>query len=243
MKKHKAMFKQEAGRMISYVAFSELPSTDDSAQIKGVVEGLKDDFVKDSNARLFVATHTSSIDFDSTYSTKTTLLQQKAPGAPIDSIIRMSTGSVYGPYLDSRNGNYAIAKLLGVKTVLDSVKARHILIATQDPQSGQRVLDDSTAEKRIDSIKTAIEHGARFDSLASQLSDDRNSRVKGGDLGYFTSGRMVKAFNDFCFSGKKGERKVVKSEFGYHYALRGDEVDAARWCWLPRANFGEIGEH
>jgi peptidyl-prolyl cis-trans isomerase D len=53
--------------------------------------------------------------------------------------------------------------------------------------------------------------------VALKLSDDPGSKEKGGDLGYFTADRMVKEFSDFCFSGKKGETKIVKSQFGYHY--------------------------
>jgi peptidyl-prolyl cis-trans isomerase D len=84
------------------------------------------------------------------------------------------------------------------------------------------LLPDSIAKKRIDSIALAIQRGASFDSLAKKFSDDNKgpdggSAAKGGDLGWFTQGTMVKAFNDFCFGGKKGERKVVKTEFGYHY--------------------------
>lgn len=222
VKKHKVMFKQEAGRMISYVTFSELPSAQDSAKTKQIVEDIKDKFAKDSNARSFIAKNTSSIDFDSTYSTKTTLLLQKAPGAPIDSIIKLPTGSVYGPYLDSRRGSYVIAKVLGVKTVLDSVKARHILIGTMDPQTRQPTMDDSVAKKLADSIFAAIKGGADFGSLALKYSTDfdpRNfsgSRFKGGDLGNFGYGTMVPEFNDYAFNNPVGSKAVVHTIFGYH---------------------------
>jgi peptidyl-prolyl cis-trans isomerase D len=36
-------------------------------------------------------------------------------------------------------------------------------------------------------------------------------------LGYFTQGQMVKEFDNFSFNGKKGEKKIVKTQFGYHY--------------------------
>ena len=106
----------------------------------------------------------------------------------------------------------------------DSVKTRHILIQTTDPQKGQQLLDDSTAKKRIDSIDVAIKGGARFDSLAVKYSDDKGSGAKGGLLSnpqnaqtnYYTYGQMVKEFNDFSFEGKTGEKKIVKTIFGYH---------------------------
>ncbi|HSC40159.1 MAG TPA: peptidylprolyl isomerase, partial [Chitinophagaceae bacterium] len=210
--KHKEEYQQPEGRSIAYVVFDASASAEDTANLKGQLENLKHEFatIPASDLNAFMARNASQSPFLDAFVAKTSI---QVPFK--DSIMALPNGGIFGPYVDA--SSIVLAKKIDERIQFDSVKARHILIATEDPQSGQRILDDSTAEKRIDSIKTAIEHGARFDSLASQLSDDRNSRVKGGDLGYFTSGRMVKAFNDFCFSGKKGERSVVKSEFGYHY--------------------------
>jgi peptidyl-prolyl cis-trans isomerase D len=131
-----------------------------------------------------------------------------------DSIMALPKGSLFGPYQDSYN--YVIAKMIDEKSMPDSVRARHILVATIDPQTGQPVLEDSVAKNRIDSIKNLIDHGARFDSTAAKLSDD-GSKLKGGDLGYFAQGKMVKEFSDFCFNGKTGDKKIIKTQFGYHY--------------------------
>jgi len=132
-----------------------------------------------------------------------------------DSIFALPKGGIFGPYQDA--GNYTVAKLIDVKTLPDSVHARHILVATVDPRSGQPIMEDSLAKKKIDSIKNLIDKGARFDSLAAKLSDDQGSKEKGGDLGYFAGGRMVKEFDDYCFAGKTGDKKIVKTQFGYHY--------------------------
>ena len=139
-----------------------------------------------------------------------------------DSIFALSEGAVYGPYLD--NHTYVLAKLIDTRPMPDSVKSRHILIGTFNPQTNQQILDDSTAKKRIDSIEVAIKGGARFDSLAIKYSTDQSSAIKGGLLSnpnnpatnYYTVNQMVKEFNDFSFEGKKGEKKVVKTAFGYH---------------------------
>ncbi len=223
VEKHKYMFKQEEGRKISYVAFSQLPNAEDSARIKGVLEGLKNDFAKDSNARSFIARNTSSIDFDSSYFTKATL-RQKFRNAPIDSIVKLPINSVYGPYVDveGKGGSYVLAKVLGVKTVLDSVKARHILIGTMDPQTRQPTMQDSVAKKLADSIYNAIKGGAEFATLAFKYStdfDSRNfsgSRFKGGDLGFFGYGTMVPEFNAYSFNNPVGSKGVVHTMFGYH---------------------------
>jgi len=208
VKKNKELFKQEAGRMISYVGFSQLPSPADSARTKGVVEGLKNEFATETNVKSFLARNTSSIEFDTNYAPKS-----RINSSAIDSIIKLSAGSVYGPYVDKNS--YVLAKMIGSKTFPDSVNARHILIATVNSQTGEPILEDSVAKKRADSVFTAIKSGANFAFLALQYSAD-GSKDKGGDLGTFGYGVMVPEFNNFCFEKPVGSKDVVKTQFGYH---------------------------
>jgi len=206
--KHKELFKQEAGRVISYVVFSQLPNVTDSNNAKALVENLKTSFAADTNAKSFVARNTSVIDFQDTY-----LPKSKIQSSQTDSISKMPIGTVYGPYVDG--GSYVLAKMLGSKQLPDSVKARHILIPTVNPQTGEMVNADSTAKKLADSIFTAIKGGADFAALAAQYSSD-GSKDKGGDLGNFGFGSMVPEFNDFSFNNPVGSKEVVKTQYGYH---------------------------
>ena len=105
--------------------------------------------------------------------------------------------------------------MLGSKTLPDSAHARHILIATVNPQTGEPVLEDSIAHKRADSINNAISGGANFAMLAMMYSSD-GSKDKGGDLGTFGNGAMVAEFNKFCFEKPVGSRAVVRTQYGYH---------------------------
>jgi len=205
---HKGLFKQEAGRMISYVGFSQLPSAADSAKTKAQVESLKAEFANETNVKNFLARNASAIDFDTNYVPKS-----KIQSAYTDSIIKMPAGTVYGPYVE--NKSFVVAKMLGSKTVPDSAHAKHILIATVNAQTGQPVLEDSTAKKRADSVYNAINAGANFAMLAMQYSSD-GSKDKGGDLGTFAYGAMVPEFNKYCFEKPVGSRGVVRTQFGYH---------------------------
>ncbi|MEO5591530.1 MAG: SurA N-terminal domain-containing protein [Chitinophagaceae bacterium] len=207
---HKDEFKQEDSRGIAYVIFDASPSAADTAALINNLELLKKEMKTTPEADIptFLAKNASQINFTDAYVSKTAI---QVPNK--DSIMALSKGGVFGPYQDANN--LTVAKKLDEKVLPDSVKARHILIATAD-RSGQPLMPDSIAEKRMDSIKLAIDHGARFDSLVMKYSDDQGSKAVGGDLGYFPLGKMVKEFNDFCFSGKKGDRKVVKTQFGYH---------------------------
>jgi peptidyl-prolyl cis-trans isomerase D len=208
VQKHKKLFKQEAGRRISYVSFSQLPNGDDSTRIKEVIAQLKPTFALDTNAKAFVARNATETPFQDEY-----LPKSKIKTSALNTILTQPMGTVYGPYAD--NGNFVIAKVLGSKQLPDSVKARHILIATVNPQTGQPIMEDSLAKKLADSIYTAIKGGANFAELAAKYSAD-GSKDKGGDLGTFEYGKMVPEFNEFVFTKPVGSMDVVKTQFGYH---------------------------
>jgi peptidyl-prolyl cis-trans isomerase D len=208
---HKDQFKQEESRSIAYVTFNAAPNSDDSAKLRATLVELSAEFAKSNDPQAFLARVGSELPYADTYLGKARI---QVPSK--DSIFALAKGAVYGPYLDGTN--YTVAKLVDEKTLPDSARARHILVATVDPQTQQPTMDDSTAKKKIDSIRNLIEKGGqKFDSVAARLSDDPGSKTKGGDLGYFTADRMVKEFSDFAFSHKVGDKGIVKSQFGYHY--------------------------
>ena len=206
--KHKDLFKQEAGRTISYLTFSQLPTAADSAKTLQIVNELKAPFASDSNIKAFVARNTSSIDFVDEFLPLSRIQSQAK-----DSVIKQPVGIVSGPYLDG--GNYTLAKIIGTKQLPDSVKARHILIGVNDPQTGNPIRSDSAAKTLADSILASVKAGADFGDLALKYSSDGSS-TKGGDLGTFGYGAMVAEFNDFTFNKSVGEKAVVRTQFGYH---------------------------
>ena len=55
-----------------------------------------------------------------------------------------------------------------------------------------------------------------FAELAKKQSQDPGSAEKGGDLGWFARGMMVKPFEEAVFSMKQGELRIAQSEFGFH---------------------------
>ena len=84
----------------------------------------------------------------------------------------------------------------------EQVHARHILVKT---------------EEEANTLLLQIKEGlADFSELAKEKSTD-SSAPSGGDLGFFTRGRMVKEFEDAAFSLEPGEiSDVVQTQFGYH---------------------------
>ena len=88
----------------------------------------------------------------------------------------------------------------------DKVRCSHILVEKQ-----------SEALSIIDRLKK----GDSFDKLARELSIDRGSGKKGGDLGFFGRGMMVKPFEVVSFKLEKNQiSEPVKTQFGYHVIKR-----------------------
>lgn len=77
-------------------------------------------------------------------------------------------------------------------------------------------LDEAGAKAKADEILKRIRSGEDFAALAKKFSTD-GSRTKGGDLGYFTRGRMVPEFEQTAFNTPAGQvADPVKTQFGYH---------------------------
>ncbi|PBO86077.1 MAG: peptidylprolyl isomerase [Thaumarchaeota archaeon] len=86
------------------------------------------------------------------------------------------------------------------------VKCAHILVEKQ-----------SESLAILERIKT----GEKFGKLAKELSTDKGSGKKDGNLGYFTKGMMVKPFEEAAFKLQIGEiSEPIKTEFGYHIIKR-----------------------
>ena len=82
------------------------------------------------------------------------------------------------------------------------VRAAHILVKTKE---------------EADMIKGKIKSGAKFEDMAKTYSIDPGSKVKGGDLGFFSKGMMVPEFEETAFKLKKGEvSDIIQTRFGFH---------------------------
>ncbi|PFB30024.1 peptidylprolyl isomerase [Bacillus cereus] len=111
--------------------------------------------------------------------------------------------------------NEAIKKSVTEKDVKDhykpEIKASHILVS-----------DENEAKE----IKKKLDAGASFEELAKQESQDLLSKDKGGDLGYFNSGRMAPEFETAAYKLKVGQiSNPVKSPNGYHIIKLTDKKD------------------
>lgn len=96
-------------------------------------------------------------------------------------------------------------------TSTEQVGARHILLRT----SAER--DVAAARSELEELRERIEAGEDFAALAAEFSDDPGSRERGGDLGFFGRGQMVKPFEEAAFGATPGSLVgPVETGFGVH---------------------------
>lgn len=216
--KRKSEFKQEESRSIAYVAFSALPTGEDSAAALQSIMDLKPEFDTTSDAGSFVLRNGSALEYTDSYFPKSqlTMANMQMGLSFKDTILSLAKNAVYGPYLDGNS--YVLAKMLDSKVLPDSVKCRHILISTNEQQGG---FADSTAKRKIDSIEAAIKGGASWATLAANYNPD-GTRTTAGEMTFSStqiqSEGFAPEFGQFIlFDGKPGESKVVKTTYGYHY--------------------------
>lgn len=210
-KKHKLLESQEDMAKAEYVVFDIIPTRDDTAASLGVLNTIRNEFDSTDNNEAMVAKY-SEQSLQDLY-----LSEDKLNTPNAAEIMAAPVGAVVGPYFADKS--YKLAKVLDKKSMPDSVKASHILVAVNQQRN------EDAAKIIIDSIEAAVKSGVPFEQLAATRSDDQSNAQKGGDLGYFGQGQMVPEFNDACFNGTTGDLKIVKTSYGYHLLKVTDQKD------------------
>lgn len=102
----------------------------------------------------------------------------------------------------------------------DCVRASHILLMYRGSSRSSATRSKEDAKAQIEQLEDALKSGADFADLARKHSDCP-SRSRGGDLGSFNRGQMVKPFEEAAFELPVGSvSSVVETDFGYHLIQR-----------------------
>lgn len=197
-------YKQEVSRSVNYIRFPVRPSSNDSLSLRESLTSLAESFRVDKNDSAFAVSN-------ATLGSKPIIsyTANKFPEPYNSQVLNDSIGKVIGPF--EYNGKYALAKVSKRMNVLDSVKARHILIKADRKDAAAL----ATARAKADSIKNVIAKENNFEAMAAQFGSD-GTKTSGGDLGWFGKGAMVKEFEDASFTKPKGELTLVTTDFGVH---------------------------
>ena len=102
----------------------------------------------------------------------------------------------------------------------EEVRASHILLNT----AGK---DEAEVRAQAEDLLTQLEAGADFAMLATEFSEDAGTAANGGDLDYFSRGRMVTEFETAAFALEPGQTSgIVQSQFGFHIIRAVDKKPA-----------------
>ncbi len=105
------------------------------------------------------------------------------------------------------------------------LKARHILVQFAGGPRSRSDRSKFDARTIMDEIKKRLASGENFEALAKEFTEDPSGKENGGDLGWFSWGRMVGPFQDAAFALEPGETSdVVETDFGFHII----KLEAAR---------------
>ena len=194
-------FIEKKSRKIDYSIFRVLPSSEDSAAVEKWVENTYAQFKVTKDDSTFVNAN-SDEEFDFRFYSR-----NDEPDFDTSLFEVKETPFLVEPFKEGPA--WKMRKVTKIKFSPDSVQARHILLALKKENR-----DEVMA--RMDSIKKALISGGDFADLAAKFSIDPGSKEKGGDLGWFREGFMIKAINDSAFQANLNEIMIVETTFGLH---------------------------
>ncbi|MFC2083494.1 peptidylprolyl isomerase [Bacteroidota bacterium] len=199
----KESYKVHAQRKVKYALFKKQATQGDSTGIKSNLEAVIEDLKSDTSTfKTYVEIYS-----EQPYS-QDTLQLSKIPRGAQSEVQNSNVGDIIGPLLTDEG--YIVYRIVNELESDDRiVRASHILFKTTPADAD----NDSAAQATY----SRLVNGEDFESLAKEYSQDPGSAVRGGDLGWFAKGSMVKEFEEASFSGEIGVvQKPIKSQFGWH---------------------------
>jgi peptidyl-prolyl cis-trans isomerase D len=200
--KHKKLYEQDDEISLKYIVMNIQPSREDDSITKAWIYEIAEEFKEVKDVKQYVNLNSDTA-FDPRYYQK-----EELPDTMADFMFSEDTGAVFGPYYE--DGAYKVAKLKDIKYLPDSVRARQILLPVNQNVNPQVV------KETADSLVEQIKKGADFARLARENSQDPQTAVKGGDMGWFTREEQFPAIVDSTFFTDVGDVKLVPTRVGYH---------------------------
>lgn len=185
---HKAMYKQQPSRTLSYVVFEVTPSPEDMAALEKTVREVGDEFAASTDPKAFTKNNRFG-KISENY---------LAPGQlPDDQAEALVSGSQYGPIL--KNNTWTMARVVENLNAPDSVGVRHIVLSYD-----QRDLADS--------LMNALRQGADFAQAAREHSRNPQNAENGGDAGVMPFSAFPDEFSAQLATAKQGD--IIRVEAG-----------------------------
>ena len=196
-------YKYDASRKLKYVLFLEKASPADTANRLKDMDDVASKAKQGADFLNLVYTYSDRPDSGVVF--------HRGELSPVldNEVFAASPGAIVGP-VEDQEGLHLVKVLEAKKGTNEYVHAAHILLPIQGP--------DSAAVKTLAAdVARQARGGKDFAALAREYSKDLSNAGNGGDLGWFTKGRMVPAFEKAVFAGKTGEIVgPVRTPFGLH---------------------------
>jgi peptidyl-prolyl cis-trans isomerase D len=199
-------YKVQDNRSVEYVQWQIKPSGEDSALFSKELEEIRSDFATAQNDTQFAASAS-----DAPVKLQT-LSADQLPAELAPQVTSLKPGEVYGPF--AANSALTLYKVISVGAEGDmSIKASHILFGIGDKSDTAK----ASAKAKANAVLEQIKGGAPFELMA-QIHGTDGTKEKGGDLGWFGRGRMVKPFDEAVFGHPAVGLlpNLVETDFGYH---------------------------
>ena len=208
LKKHANDYQRPRSRAITYVSFPILASAEDTAYVQQEIQ------------ETFEAIQGTVLDTDSIFAESSSdganpyrsYTPDNLPKALADQVEKLTVGKVTTPHLEG--DRYVFYKISAIESGENEyMRASHLLIKADVEDVAQK----AKARKKITRLLRKARNGYSFEALAREHGSD-GTASSGGDLGWFTRGRMVPAFEKVAFNAKKRGliSKVVETSFGFH---------------------------
>ncbi len=207
--KHKDDFEQDASRDIAYVTFDIVPSAKDSAYTLEWIQKSIEDFKSVEDNKQFV-NFNSDVPFTEKHYKKGEHLNYE-----LDSLMfSAEINDIVGPYYEE--GSYKLAKIIKIKEMPDSIRAKHILIQPD----GKVIVDIAKAKIVADSLINELNNGADFAEILKTYSKDQATIDSVGKLGWFAETQQAFPFTIFPYkelvSEKNNNFKAIETNYGVH---------------------------
>ncbi|CUU04155.1 peptidyl-prolyl cis-trans isomerase D [Candidatus Kryptobacter tengchongensis] len=199
---HQDEFRIQETRRLKYVVFSDAPSSEDSASVLRELENFKQQALQGADFVELVKNY-SEIPYSDVFFKHGELLPEIE-----NEVWDKEVNEIVGPL--KLSDGFHLIKILDERKGSDTfVRASHILVPVSR--------DTAESYKLAKEILALAKKGEDFAKLAGTFSVDQATARKGGDLGWFGRGRMVKEFEEACFKAKPGEIVgPVRTQYGLH---------------------------
>ena len=142
------------------------------------------------------------------------MVGSQIPTIYADVVITLEPGGVSEPFRST--SSFHIVKVNEIRSAnqhseIDQVNVRHILITPN------QIIDDETAQQRLDEALEKVRNGEDFGELAKLISDDPGSANSGGEMGWTDPGTFVPEFDEVVNATEVGSiSEPFRSRFGWH---------------------------